>query len=173
MMRVLGQLLRDDTGAAAAEMALVIPLLVVIAFGSVDVGNYFLSAHVVEKAVRDASRYAARRPLTDYAGCDVPANGPAEVGTRRVARFGDPAGTGNQRLAGWSADNMTILTIECFDGSGGEVWATGGIYTEFPQGAPVVTVMSTVPYHSLFTIMGFGDMSFDIHAESQAAVIGA
>ena len=173
MMRLLGQLLRDRTGAAAAEMALVVPLLVVIAFGSIDVGNYFLSAHVVEKAVRDASRYAARLPLADYTGCAVPVGGAAELGTQRVARFGDPSGTGNQRLAGWSADNMTILEIACDDGTSGNSWATGGIYTDFPDGAPVVTVMSTVPYHSLFTIMGFGDMTFNLHAESQAAVIGA
>jgi len=173
MMRGLGQLLRDDTGAAAAEMALVIPLLVVIAFGSIDVGNYFLSAHVVEKAVRDASRYAARLPLADYTGCAVPSGGTAELGAQRVARFGDPAGTGSQRLAGWSDDNMTSLAITCDDGTSGNAWATAGIYTDFPDGAPVVTVMATVPYQSLFTIMGFGDMTFNLHAESQAAVIGA
>lgn len=173
MMRILGQLLRDDNGAAAAEMVLVIPFLLVLTFGAVDLGNYFLSAHVVEKAVRDASRYAARLPLADYASCSVPAGGVAEQGTQRVARFGDPSGTGNQRLVGWSADNMTTLTIECDDGTSGNNWATGGIYTDFPDGAPVVTVSTTVPYRALFGMIGFGNMSFNLHAESQAAVIGA
>ena len=173
MMRVLGQLLRDTSGAAAAEMVLVVPFLLVTSFGAVDLGNYFLSAHVVEKAVRDASRYAARLPMLDYAGCTVPSGGTAELGTQRVARFGDPGGTGSQRLAGWTADNMTSLDIACDDGTSGNNWATGGIYVDFPDGAPVVTVRTTVPYHTLFSMIGFGDVTFNLHAEAQAAVIGA
>jgi hypothetical protein len=169
----VGQIARDDAGAAAAEMALVIPFLLVLILGAVDLGNYFLSAHVVEKAVRDASRYAARLPLADYAGCSVPSGGPAEQGTQRVARFGDPGGSGSQRLAGWTADTMTTLTIACDDGTSGNEWATGGIYTDFPDGAPVVTVQATVPYHALFGIMGFGNFTFNLHFESQAAVVGA
>jgi Flp pilus assembly protein TadG len=172
-MRTLGQLLRDRTGAAAAEMALVIPILLVLTFGAIDLGNYFLSEHVVDKAVRDASRYAARLPLSDYASCSVPSGGSAEQETQRVARFGDPTGTGNQRLAGWTADNMTVVTIECDDGSSGNEYATGGIYTDFPDGAPVVRVVSTVPYHALFGMIGFGSMSFTLQAQSEAAVIGA
>lgn len=173
-MRVLGQLLRDRSGAAAAEMALVIPFLVVLMFGAVDLGNYFLSEHVVDKAVRDASRYAARLPLSDYTSCSVPSGGSAEQETQRIARFGDPSGTGNQRLAGWTADNMTVVAIACDDGvSSGNAYATGGIYTDFPNGAPVVTVTATVPYHALFGMIGFGSMSFTLYAQSQAAVIGA
>jgi Flp pilus assembly protein TadG len=173
-MRALAQLLRNRSGAAAAEMALVIPFLVVLMFGAVDLGNYFLSEHVVDKAVRDASRYAARLPLADYTSCTVPSAGTAEQQTQRVARFGDPSGSGNQRLAGWTADNMTTLTITCDDGvSSGNAYATGGIYTDFPDGAPVVRVTATVPYHALFGMIGFGSMSFTLQAESEAAVIGA
>jgi Flp pilus assembly protein TadG len=172
-MRALGQLLRNRSGAAAAEMALVIPFLLVLTFGAVDLGNYFLSEHVVDKAVRDASRYAARLPLADYTSCTVPSAGTAEQQTQRVARFGDPSGSGNQRLAGWTADSMTTLRIDCYDASSGNDWATGGIYTDFPTGAPVVTVTATVPYHALFGMVGFGSMSFNLYAQSQAAVIGA
>ena len=143
MIRALGQLLRDETGAAAAEMALVIPFLLVVMLGAVDLGNYFLSEHVVDKAVRDASRYAARLPLADYTSCSVPSAGVAEQQTQRVARFGDPGGSGNQRLAGWTADNMTTVSIACDDGTSGNEWAAAGIYADFPNGAPVVTVTAT------------------------------
>lgn len=173
MMRTVGQLLRDETGAAAAEMALVIPFLLVLMFGAVDLGNYFLSEHVVDKAVRDASRYAARLPLADYASCAVSSGGAAEQQTQRVARFGDPAGSGNQRLAGWTADNMTTVSIACDDGTSGNSWATAGIYSDFPDGAPVVTVTATVPYNTLFGLVGLGSMSFNLNAQSQAAVVGA
>jgi Flp pilus assembly protein TadG len=173
MIRVLGQLARDRSGAAAAEMALVIPFLLVLMFGAVDAGNYFLSEHVVDKAVRDASRYAARLPMSDYASCAVSSGGTAEQETQRVARFGDPSGSGNQRLAGWTADNMTTVSIACDDGTSGNIWASSGIYTEFPDGAPVVTVTATVPYNTLFGLIGLGSMSFNLNAQSQAAVIGA
>jgi Flp pilus assembly pilin Flp len=173
MMRSLGQMLRDQTGAAAAEMALVIPFLLVLMLGAVDLGNYFLSEHVVDKAVRDASRYAARLPLADYTSCTVPSAGPAEQQTQRVARFGDPSGSGGQRLAGWAADNMTSVTIACDDGTSGNNWATSGIYTDFPDGAPVVTVKAVVPYKSLFGTIGLGSTTLNLNAESQAAVTGA
>jgi Flp pilus assembly protein TadG len=173
MMRKLGQLVRDQSGAAAAEMVLVIPLLLVLMFGVVDLGNYFLSEHVVDKAVRDASRYAARLPLVDYTSCSVPSGGIAEQQTQRVARFGDPSGSGGQRLAGWTADNMTTVTIDCDDGTSGNSWATGGIYTDFPDGAPVVTVSATVPYNSLFGLIGLGSATLSLNAQSEAAVIGA
>ena len=154
-------------------MALVIPILLFLMFGAVDVGNYFLSEHVVDKAVRDASRYAARLPLADYSGCAVPAGGVAEQQTQRVARYGDPSGTGNARLAGWTADNMTTVTIACDDGSSGDSWATKGIYTDFPTGAPVVTVSATVPYNSFFGALGLGKLTANLTAQSEAAVIGA
>ena len=88
-------LLRDQSAAAAVEMALVIPFLLVLMLGAVDVGNYFHSEHVVDKAVRDAARFAARLPFADYSGCTVPSGGTAEQQTQRLARFGDPSGSGN------------------------------------------------------------------------------
>jgi Flp pilus assembly protein TadG len=65
MMRA-SHLLKDRTAAAAAEMALVLPILLILIFGSVELGYYFMSEHVVDKAVRDAARYAARLPVTDF-----------------------------------------------------------------------------------------------------------
>ena len=57
MMLRPSSLLIDQSGSAAAELALSLPLLLILMFGSFEVGNYFLSEHVVQKAVRDA--YAA------------------------------------------------------------------------------------------------------------------
>ena len=58
--RRLRALLASDDAAAAAEMALVVPLLVILMFGSFELGRYFLDEHVVVKAVRDGARYASR-----------------------------------------------------------------------------------------------------------------
>ena len=170
MMRGPCSLIADRSGSAAVEMALVIPILLFLMCGAVDVGNYFLSEHVLDKAVRDASRYAARLPLADYTSCSVPSGGVAEQQTQRVARYGDPSGTGNARLAGWTADSMTTVTIAC---DTADTWASGGIYTDFPNGAPVITVSATVPYNSFFGALGLGKLTANLNAQSDAAVIGA
>ena len=170
MTRFLLSFFADRNGSAAVEMVLVLPILLALMLGAVDVGNYFLSEHVVDKAVRDAARYAARLPLVDYTGCTVPGGGVAEQQAQRIARFGDPSGSGNARLAGWTADNMTTVTIACDTTSS---WAAGGIYTDFPTGAPVVTVSATVPYNSFFGALGLGKLTANLNATSQAAVIGA
>ena len=53
------KILGCNTGAAAAEMALVLPILIALMFGSFELGNYFLNQHVVTKAVRDGLRFEA------------------------------------------------------------------------------------------------------------------
>ena len=62
----VSRFLRSDVrGAAAAEMALVLPLLILIMFGSFEMGNFFWESHIANKAVRDGARFAARQNFTD------------------------------------------------------------------------------------------------------------
>jgi len=171
MMRLLRSLKADRSGSAAVEMALVLPILLALMLGAVDLGNYFLSEHVVDKAVRDAARYAARLPLAAYdcgAGTMVD---PSKV--QKLARTGDPAGT-QARLAGWTDDTMTSVSVNC-DTDSTHVYVNGGIYGDFPNGgeAPTVTVSATVPYNSFFGALGLGKLTANLNATSQAAVIGA
>jgi hypothetical protein len=69
MMGRLGLLSYDCRGAAAAEMALVLPLLLIILFGSLELGNYFMNEHTLVKAVRDGARFAGRQTFTNYTSC--------------------------------------------------------------------------------------------------------
>lgn len=166
-MTDLRRLAADRAGSSAAEMALVMPLLLIMMFGTFELGHYFLSEHVVQKAVRDAARYAARLPLASYTGCPPNVVDPALTRIQKVARTGLPDGT-VQRLQGWSADTMTTVTLTCTP--------TGtytGIYLQFPTGVPVVTVTATVPYPSLFGTLGLGNPSLMLNAASQSAVYGA
>lgn len=173
-MTVARRLFRDRSGSAAAEMVMVLPILLILIFGSVELGNYFLSEHVVDKAVRDAARYAARLPLSDYPTCTVPTGGNAEIQTQRIARFGDPDGSGNQRLAGWTADNMTTVSISC-DTDTSHTFVNNGVYADFPDGGavPVVTVTASVPYKTVLGLLGLGVASLTLNASQQAAVMGA
>ncbi|MDQ3140572.1 MAG: pilus assembly protein [Pseudomonadota bacterium] len=145
-------------------MALVLPLLLLLMFGSFELGNYFLSEHVVQKGVRDAARYASRLPITDYPACDPTPD--AELRIQQTARTGAPGGTA-LRLRGWDDDTMTEVELEC-DTSG----THAGIYTvyPFPDGVPTITVSASVPYPSLFSQIGLGDTSLTLNAQSQAAI---
>lgn len=169
-MKLPSSLTRDRGGSAAVEMALSLPLLLILLFGAFELGYYFLSEHVVQKSVRDAARFGARLAMVNYPSCTVPSGGTAEQQIQRVARFGNASGTGSPRLFGWTADSMTTVTIACDNISS---YGTGGIYADFPNGAPVVTVTAQVPYPTLFGTLGFGVMTLNLNSESQAAVIGA
>ena len=171
-MRETRCLFADRNGSAAVEMALVLPLLLVLMLGAFEAGNYFLSEHVVQKAVRDAARFAARLPMTNYPSCTVPSGGTAEQQTQRVARFGDPSGSGTARLIGWTSDSDTTVTISCTVAG---TFNNAGIYKDFPNSgaAPVITVSATVPYNTFFGALGIGATTLNLNAKSEAAVIGA
>lgn len=160
------RLLSCNRGAAAVEMALVTPLVMIIMFGSFEVGNYFLQQHVVSKAVRDGARYAARRSFEEYASCAPSSN--VERETRNVTRTGIVADGGTPRIANWTSASTIVVSATC-NTSG----TYTGIYTGVAIGAPKVTVSATVTYQSLFARFGLiSNGTFTLRSQSQAAVMG-
>jgi Flp pilus assembly protein TadG len=173
MMSELGRLVKDRSGSAAAEMALVVPFLLVLMLGAIDLGNYFMSEHVIEKSVRDAARYAARLPMTSYDCGSNTVDSTSQTQIEKVARTGDPNGT-TPKLPGWTADGMASVSLVC-DTDTTNIYVNKGVYDGFPDGGavPVVTVSATVPYNTLFGVIGLGAVSLNLKSQSQAAVIGA
>jgi len=55
---VLRRLSQDTSGASAAEFALVLPLLILLLFGTIDVGRYAWSLSQAEKATQTGARWA-------------------------------------------------------------------------------------------------------------------
>ncbi len=164
-MKIVRSLISCKRGAAAAEMALVTPLLIIMMFGTFEAGNFFWNQHVVGKAVRDGARYAARRPLTDYAGCTP--NNSVINDTRNITRTGRVSG-GTARIAYWT--DATTVTVSMPGGC--NTAYTGGIYVNNPGGAPTVTVSAAVPYNSLFDTLGFTTTNLNMRADAHAAVMG-
>jgi Flp pilus assembly protein TadG len=165
MHRTLVTLIRGNRATAAVEMALSLPILMALLFGTFELGNYFMTEHVVVKAVRDGARYAARRPFTDYGGCS-PSQSLIDA-TRDVTRTGQIATGGTARFASWSDPNSITVTATC-DNSG----TYTGIYVTSPTGTPVVTVSATVPYTSLLGQLGIANPALSLNAQSKAAVTG-
>lgn len=165
MIALLKSLRKSTKGGAAAEMALVTPLLLGMLFGPLELGNYFYSEHVVAKAVRDGARYASRRSFADFS-CSAPTNDVIDK-TRNVTITGQVATGGEMRLAGWSAANTVTVSVTC-DTSG----TYTGIYTGLSGGVRIVTVSASVPYTSILGRLGINNTSLTLNAQSQAAVMG-
>ncbi|MBU0554445.1 MAG: pilus assembly protein [Alphaproteobacteria bacterium] len=156
--------MRDTRGVAAAEMAMVTPLLMVIMFGIFEAGNFFWNEHIVVKAVRDGARFAGRQSFADYS-CAAVTNSGVETSIKNLTRTGDAAGSGDARVSGWINDQVTV-SVSCSGGT------TTGIYTGRASGAPVVTVSATVPYNSLFGALGFDTAGLSVSASAQSPVMG-
>ena len=86
-MARLTRLWSDRRGSAAAELALVSPLLILLMFSSFEVGKFFWDEHTVTKAVRDGARYAGRQGFAA-----MPCGGSAtnQAAIRNVVRYGTP-----------------------------------------------------------------------------------
>lgn len=51
---------RDDNGSTLVEVALLLPILILLAAGVAELGRAIYSHHALSKSVRDASRFLAR-----------------------------------------------------------------------------------------------------------------
>lgn len=172
-MAVLRPFLRNERGGAAAEMALLVPLLTVILFASLEGGHFLWSEHKVLKGVRDGARFAGRQSFVDVdcasnAFADSAVTDAVVAVTRTGFTDGDnPSvnGSDNPVVAGWTDDQVTV-SIDCDD------TLTTGIYRELADGAPRVTITASVDYPSLFGSVGFDSLGLTLNGEAQAAVMG-
>ena len=163
--RFLARFWTDQRGVAAAEMALVTPMLMILMFGSFELARYFLDEHVVVKAVRDGARFASRQGFAKF---DCATNTPdsAMVDTvRNVTRTGQVANSGTPRLATWTDPTSITITMRC-DATN----TYQGIYRG--RSAPVVQVSARVSYKSLFNHFGITTSTLYLNALSEATVMG-
>ena len=168
MRKTLVALVRNNRAVAAVEMALVLPIMMALLFGVFELGNYFMTEHVVVKSVRDGARFAARRPINpDYTGC-TPSNDLIEA-TRNVTRTGQIGSDGTPRFASWDDPESIDVTATCDSSWSG---ADKGIYVTSTMGTPLVTVRATVPYVPLFAQLGLANVTLSLNAQSEAAVTG-
>lgn len=167
-------LLADRNGSAAAEMALVAPLLATIMLGSVELGSYFYNEHVLVKAVRDGARFAGRQNFSYYSACSGAPTGTVVAETRALVRTSLLAG-GSDRFADIEDSDITLDT-RCETTATDDSSATEsmtGIYRGRASGAPVVTVTASVDYAPVIGAgFGFSGVGMKLNASQQAAVMG-
>jgi Flp pilus assembly protein TadG len=172
MTKILRHFVSDCRGAAAAEMALITPLLITLMFGSMELGNYFMGEHAVVKAVRDGARYAGRIPISNYTCATGNATGTLnalETEVKNLTRTGSIGGNTSPRLGYWT-DNTTItVSVRCVAKA-----SFGGTFSPLLGDIPVVKVSADVPYAdgSLFKYIGFTSIDLSLRSESEATVMG-
>jgi Flp pilus assembly protein TadG len=164
---MLGRILLNSSGAAAAELALIAPMLALLMFGSMELGYYFYSEHVLIKAVRDGARFASRESFDDFT-CPSTIDPTVVTETQQVTRTNTVDGTGTPRLPHWTNNSSVQVTLTC-DTSGN---FANLFYQGLAGGVPVVKVSATVPYTSIFGLLGLGSSSLQLQAKSQVSVMG-
>lgn len=164
-------LLGDRSGAAAAEMALVAPMLITLMFGSVELGRFFWNEHQLVKAVRNASVFASRQRIVP-ANYDCATNSVGSSVTTPVTnlvRTGVLAG-GTDRMDHWNDAGASVaVTMSCTTSAGAT--NLGGLYTINGNQVPIVTVTATLPFPLLLTGLGLSG-SWTLQAKAQSAVVG-
>ena len=170
MIRTVRQILSDCVGTAAAEMALIAPLLITLMFGSMELGNYFLNEHAVVKAVRDGARYAGRLDIVNYtcpSGSAIGSITGKETEVKNLTRTGSINGLATPRLGYWTDASTITVSVRCVAKA-----SYGGTFSSLVGDIPVVTVAADVPYGSLFKYIGFTSINLSLRAESEATVMG-
>ena len=142
----LSRLSTDRSGAAAAEMALVAPLLIILMFGAFETGKFFWDEHIATN----------------------------ETQIRNVVRYGNPAPSGTDKLLlyYWTSPSTVTVAIDCYANAGVDgARVYDGIYTARSD-VPRVTVSATVPYTPLLSTIGFSSIGLNLKASSEATVFG-
>jgi Flp pilus assembly protein TadG len=148
-------------------MALVAPLLVALMLGCAELGRYFWSQHVLVKAVRDGSVYAARQRIDNF-NCNTNTVAAGVVSsTQTLVRTGQLSG-GTPLLPNWgSGTTVFAIDLACVTSANGTT--LGGIYTANSGQVPVITVRASIPFTSIFGLQS----GLSLNARQQAAVFGA
>lgn len=127
------RLLRDCRGSALLEAAIVLPVVMSLAFGIAELGRALHHQHVLTKTVRDAARYLARVALA------CPATGDANWATAQsaattLALTGQIGGT-TPLVGYWPAAAFTVAAPAC--------------QTVMGRPVQVMTVTGSVDYQSM------------------------
>ncbi len=149
-------LFRDERGTAFLESAIVLPVVVLLLFGIIEIGRALQQHHALTKAVRDAGRYLARVYLDCPATAD-PDWAAAKAAAQNLALTGQLSG-GTPLIDGWTAASFAIADPTCDTWSGREV--------------QLITITGDVPYQDLGFIDALGVAPFRMRAQHQQLHIG-
>jgi hypothetical protein len=123
----------DERGVQLVELAIVLPLFMILFAATAEFGRYFYEYTTLSKAARLGARYLVTEKV-DCAHANL---------ARNLVVFGNTAGTGSPILPGLLTSNITVMPndLDCQD---------------IPQGVPdaITITISGFKHESLFNIGG-------------------
>lgn len=141
---------RKENGTAAVELAMCLPLLMILLFLGIESGRLLIDFQSVSKSLRDSARYLSQVPMTcPGAG---PSSGPLsgyidnaadETVARNLAFTGTPdtpASSSDYLLPYWTGSTNLTMTVDCVSNA-----TYQGMY-EGVNLIPQVTVAASVPF---------------------------
>lgn len=142
-----------------------LPVLVPLALGVGEFGRALQHHHVLNKSMRDATRYLARVPV------DCPSGGTTgsvtsttDVDTaKNLALNGVPNG-GTPKLSYWNDPASITVQVDCYDN-------TAGTYRGQP-GIPLITVSTSLAYAEVGFLAALGLPAITFNARHQQMHIG-
>jgi Flp pilus assembly protein TadG len=114
--------LRDDSGTAAVEFAIVVPILLLVVFGIIDFGRALWTLNVATSALREGARFGAAQVTSTTTTCSAALSGvTTKVQNYLTSALGSGATTGVNIAADCDANNYIRV---CYVASG-SVCASG------------------------------------------------
>lgn len=152
MVRALKRLIGAERGAALVEFTVLMPLLFALMAGFIEFGMALQRHHVVQKSLRDATRYLAQVPgfdattPVDATPCNATPTGQALI-AKNLAIYGNIGGTGTSKISGWGYDGVCVI------GPTSRSVTFNGVTTE----VLVVQMTAQAPYNDIgfLSILGF------------------
>ena len=125
---------RDDRGLQLVELAIALPVMIVLFAGVAEFGRYFQTYTTLAKGSRVAARYLATARVN---GADDPA-------AKNLVVYGNTAGTGNPIVNGLTVDNVSITRRN----------GAGAVTTGFPSTVTIqITNFKHTPVFDLGKLM--------------------
>jgi Flp pilus assembly protein TadG len=94
----LKSFVREERGVQLVELAIVLPVFLILFGGAAEFGRYFYEYTTLDKATRAASRYLATAAV----------NGTEDTRAKNIVVYGNTAGTGTPIVSGLTTANVVI-----------------------------------------------------------------
>ena len=94
----LSRFRRDERGVQLVELAIVLPIFILLFGATAEFGRYFYEYTTLAKSARVGARYLATAAV----------NSTEDTNAKNIVVFGNSAGTGNPILSGLTTANVSI-----------------------------------------------------------------
>ena len=162
---------KRQQGLATVEMAIMLPLLLLLMLASAELGRAFYSYNTLNKTVRDGARYGSTIALNGAGAWDIdPATNTKEAEIKNMVVYGyktsvDSSGAPRAALVDNLTVNDVLVTEVDLPGPGGSILRH-------------VQVTATVPYTPLFAAgiprfgLGGGSIAVSFNMSSSVTMRG-